>query len=593
MANQTVVSAAAIWQALFDTLTGNNNQMDFTQSGECYFVDGNAGLDTNDGLSWETAFVTLNRAIQASNANIAALPKGWASRNKIYVKGDRLDEDLTTFPNKCDVIGVGSCDAYIGAGIIGNHAPTNSGNYGTRFININFFPQASGTDIVILASTSSGVEFHGCTFIGVWHAYTPASAIDSTASPQLMISKCRFLGGFTGDVIDIGAGDASGTKIVDNEIVGGADNGIVITGVATIGTGSAGGAMSRGLIARNNIQVADKVIDSRATSIFNVVDNKCISGEVIGALSYVIDLTYASGNIITGADRVVSVPSSLITVKATPVTAGRTYYVHKGGDNAGGLSWAHAFTTIAAAIAAHTTYRATISSAQKSINSYIYIAPGTYAEALTSLPFSCTIIGLGIPGTDKAVLIKPAAGACITGTVSGLKLINIRFEAVGAVNLLDFDISNNVEILDCEFECGDTANLAAISNTGGGKFMTIRGNKFGSQIAVPGFSYCLKFTSWFSAALIEDNVFDGMDAVGTAISIHINSVGYGAVIRNNIIRLNGAGVGIDDNADDAMVIGNKVFHVGGTPYDINAALSMNNRANDNGTVTEVPDLAQY
>ncbi|GAI52047.1 unnamed protein product, partial [marine sediment metagenome] len=135
------------------------------------------------------------------------------------------------------------------------------------------------------------MQLHNCIFIGVWHAYTPASAIDSTASPQLIISKCRFLGAFTGDVIDIGAGDISGTKIVDNEIIGGVNDGIVVSGVATIGTDSVGGAMSRGLIADNKIQVADKVIDTRTVSVFNCYNNVCISGEAIGASSYVIDLT--------------------------------------------------------------------------------------------------------------------------------------------------------------------------------------------------------------------------------------------------------------------------------------------------------------
>jgi len=271
--------------------------------GKVYYVEGNAGLDTNNGLSWEKAFKTLAAAITASNANIAAGKWGWASRNTIYVKGDRLDEDLVEFPDKCDVVGVGSCDAYIGAGIIGNHAPVETGNYGTRFFNMNFFPQANG-DIITLTSASSGIEFHNCIFIGVWGAITAPSAIDITASPQCIISNCRFLGAFSGDVIDVGAGDASGMKIEDNEIIGGADNGIVITGVATVI-----GAMSRGLIARNFIQVADKVIDSRAESAFNVVDNTCISGEALGASSYVIDLTYALRNAITGDDVSVYVPS--------------------------------------------------------------------------------------------------------------------------------------------------------------------------------------------------------------------------------------------------------------------------------------------
>jgi len=272
--------------------------------GKVYYVEGNVGLDTQDGLSWDKAKKTLASAITASNASIAnADEKGYASRNTIFVKADRLDEDLVIFPNKCDVIGVGSCDAYVGAGILGNHVPANADNYGTRFINMNFFPQANG-DIITIASSSSGVQFINCVGIGVWGAITAPSFIDITASPMAKIIGCKLFGAFSGDVIDVGAGDASGMEIVDNKIIGGADNGIVITGVATVA-----GAMSRGTIARNEIQVADKVIDTRAASVFNCYDNLGISGEALGANSYVIDLTYAARNIITGADASVYVPS--------------------------------------------------------------------------------------------------------------------------------------------------------------------------------------------------------------------------------------------------------------------------------------------
>jgi hypothetical protein len=42
--------------------------------------------------------------------------------------------------------------------------------------------------------------------------------------------------------------------------------------------------------------------------VFNVVDNVCISGEALGASSYVIDLTYAVGNRVTGNDVSATIP---------------------------------------------------------------------------------------------------------------------------------------------------------------------------------------------------------------------------------------------------------------------------------------------
>jgi len=270
-------------------------------SGSYYFVDGNSGSDGNDGKSWATAYKTLTVAFAASHANIASASDRWARRNTIYIAGDRFDEDLVAFPQKTDVIGVGSCDAYPMPGISGNHAPVNT-HYSTRFINIRFEPGAS-SDIVTLTSSGSGCEFDGCVFVGVFGSYTAPSAIDATAHPLLRIRNCRFEGAFSGDVIDIGAGDASGTEIVGNTIVGGADNGIVITEVATVA-----GMSSRGVIADNYIEVADKVIDTRAESVFNCIGNRCISGEALGASSYVLDLTYACDNMITGNDAAILLP---------------------------------------------------------------------------------------------------------------------------------------------------------------------------------------------------------------------------------------------------------------------------------------------
>jgi len=270
--------------------------------GNKYYVDGNIKFSGN-GESWDTPFKTLAEAIAVSHANIASsVQRGWAWRNTIYAKGDRLEEDLVAFPQKTDIVGVGSCDAFVGVGIHGNHAPVNT-YYGTRFFNCNFFPNADA-DIITLTSSGSGTQFIGCRFVGVWGADAAPSALDITAQPMVKIIENDFEGGFTGDVIDVGAGDASGMKIVGNNIMGGADNGIVITGVATVV-----GATSRGLIKDNNIEVADKVIDSRATSVYNIVGNRCISAEAAAGDAYVIDLTFAVDNHVTFADDSHNVPS--------------------------------------------------------------------------------------------------------------------------------------------------------------------------------------------------------------------------------------------------------------------------------------------
>ena len=269
--------------------------------GNKYYVDGNIKF-TGNGESWDTPFKTLAEAIAVSHANIAdGIQRGWAWRNKIYAKGDRLDEDLVAFPQKTDIIGVGSCDAFKGVGIIGNHVPVST-SLGCRFFNCNFFPQANA-DIIIIGSTNAGLEFHGCRFVGVWGAITAPSALQFTASPMCKIIDCDFEGAFGGDVIELVSGDLSGMKIIGNNIMGGADNGIVVSGAVTVA-----GATSSMVIKGNFVQVADLTIDDNANAGVFVIDNRCISAGALGGTSHVITVATAVGNIVTGNNNTLDVP---------------------------------------------------------------------------------------------------------------------------------------------------------------------------------------------------------------------------------------------------------------------------------------------
>jgi hypothetical protein len=265
--------------------------------GKTYFVAGNYGDDDNDGSSWDKAFATLAAAITANNTYIAGSKYGWAARNTMYISGDTFVENLVTFPNKCDVVGVGSYDANDMPGIIGNHAPVNTGNYGTRFYNIFCKGPAVASPLITLASTSSGIQFHGCTFNA---AAQTTRGILATASPFLKVKGCRFEGAFATSYITFGTGEAGGTEIVGNIMQDGAAGGI-ITGAGTT-------ASWRGLIYGNFIQCAGKFIDTQATSVFNVADNVCISAAALGSSSYVIDLTYAAANRVTGNDVSATIP---------------------------------------------------------------------------------------------------------------------------------------------------------------------------------------------------------------------------------------------------------------------------------------------
>lgn len=266
-----------------------------------YFVDGN--VSATGGGTVSHPYKTLAEAITASNASIGlAANRWWARRNRIYVCGDDLVEDIVILPEKCDVIGCGSSDPYSKACIRGNHVPIGSKG-GCRFFNIRFRPAASEDLLILAATTGYGTEFWGCFFEAQYSTFTAPSAIDTTACSLVRIMDSEFSGAFSSNYIDIGAGKATGMEIAYNRMQGSADNGIMTTGTVTVD------ASHMGKIHHNFIQCADIIIDTQTTSVFNVYDNVGISGEALGANSYVIDLTFAARNLLTGNDISVYVPS--------------------------------------------------------------------------------------------------------------------------------------------------------------------------------------------------------------------------------------------------------------------------------------------
>jgi len=206
--------------------------------GVTFYVDGNAGNDANDGLSWEYAFKTLSVALAASHANIAAGATGWASRNRIFVKADAITEDLTKLAQKTDVIGVGSMDWRSKALIIGTHViPATTSYMGCRFFNMEFKAPAAGGDLFTMES-QHGIEFIGCDFLAT-STTAATGAILATACVDLAIKACRFMGAYSDAVLEVLAGQADGLVLLDN-FVQGANTGIEVSGSATFAAGRYG-----------------------------------------------------------------------------------------------------------------------------------------------------------------------------------------------------------------------------------------------------------------------------------------------------------------------------------------------------------------
>lgn len=197
MGNQTVVEAAAAWQGLFNTLTKGGTELDFTKTGEVYFVDANFGIDTNSGLDWEHPFETLKYAITVSNANIARGKAGYASRNKIYIKGDKVVENLVIAPSKCDVIGCGSNDGEDKTHIQGKQIFTQSGtNMGMGWYNLTF--SNSGAEAIFAVTNVGGLYFGGCDFVARNDSIHAIHLIGTTGH-DFRVDNCRIINDEYGD----------------------------------------------------------------------------------------------------------------------------------------------------------------------------------------------------------------------------------------------------------------------------------------------------------------------------------------------------------------------------------------------------------
>jgi hypothetical protein len=261
-------SMSAAQDVLLGTTVANLDSI----AGKVYFVDNNAGLDTNDGLSWGLAFKTLAKGLAVSHANIAASSSGWAARNKIYYKADAETANLVLLADKTDVIGVGSYDARSMPGIIGNHIPVGA-FMGTRFINIAFRSPAAGGDIWTVPTTVTGLAFIGCDFDGA--STTPATgAIVITTSERFTIQNCRFVGAYSDAVIELAGTEFNSLMISDN-VIQGANQGIDVKSTVTT-------SIRAGYILRNVINSTTEGINEASGKLY-VHDNRVVTLAAKGA----------------------------------------------------------------------------------------------------------------------------------------------------------------------------------------------------------------------------------------------------------------------------------------------------------------------
>ena len=263
-----------------------------------YFVDLNVTA-SGDGTSWSKAFGTIAAAITASNISIGlAGNRWWARRNRIFVLGDGIDEDLTVLPEKTDVIGIGS-DLFPFPRIIGNHA-FSVAKVGVRLINLGFYTSATG-DLMSFPLSCHGLQILDCF---MHPGTTSAKAIEITSSAHVRI---------IGNTITVGAGAMANIFGVGISIEGTVCHDTIIDGntiTSTVGVHvvEAGAAAMGSVINGNNIRAVGFTINE-ASDDFRITNNTLISdatddgtGTGGGALAINCSTLLANGNRMTSAD---------------------------------------------------------------------------------------------------------------------------------------------------------------------------------------------------------------------------------------------------------------------------------------------------
>lgn len=274
--------------------------------GSRYFVDGNFGLDTNDGSSWDKPFKTLAYALAVSHADIARGSDRWARRNTIYACGDAFEEDLTALAQKTDLVGMGTCDGFgPGCRITGNHVIGSTNYAGFRFLNVALKDNDATGTILTIPTAQSGIQLIGCDILT---GTATVVGILMTASTDFRVAGCRFLSSWTSSfstaAISIATGSSNRCYIEGNTIKNTHASGVGIL----VNSGRTGGDS---FIRKNHICTTALTIDDNSDTFF-IIENMLVSGGTVGANSYDINSAKAAGNILTGSDKTITLPFATI-----------------------------------------------------------------------------------------------------------------------------------------------------------------------------------------------------------------------------------------------------------------------------------------
>lgn len=268
-----------------------------------FYADGNV-VSSGNGLSWLSAVKTLAEALAMAHAYMSTSGnRAWAQRATVYCCADNFTEDLTTFAEKSDIIGVGSTNQFSRPRIEGTHVlvATSSDTYhGCHWHNVEWYGAAAGI-IVDIPANQNGQGFYDC----VWQSVDAATiGLRAVQSHDMQVVGCRFIPntsgtGFSTAAIQINAGSCTNFLVKDSFIYSG--------GIGLDFNCTAGQPLNCVIEGCRLVCPAGLAIDDESDDLW-VFDNRWCCEGVAAASSYDLDVKHAAGNIATGSDVTDGVP---------------------------------------------------------------------------------------------------------------------------------------------------------------------------------------------------------------------------------------------------------------------------------------------
>lgn len=238
-----------------------------------YYVDSISGNDGNDGLSWDTAFKTIQYAVNKARylEGTTIIDSSKNHDKYVFVAPGQYNEQVLFSGYGIHLIGLG--DSGIGGGDYGvvinyDDAVASTGVLGCTGVNIEICNITINTTknipAIIIPSVSDGIHIHKCFFKGK-DAKTTSAAIDAPSLKGCIIENNVIQGFATGIKLGYDAGQWFYLNAIQNNHI------VNVTDGMTIANGAVGISLSR--IQRNNIIASTGSITNAQASDIMIIEN--------------------------------------------------------------------------------------------------------------------------------------------------------------------------------------------------------------------------------------------------------------------------------------------------------------------------------